>query len=134
MAISNTGMAAAVDLIGDVQGAQPAFDHIFIGWGTGSDTVESATHTGLQGTNETGQEDATPTRDSTGGTTNDTLVLDCTGYQPGAVTVNEIGMFDGATGSGTDIMICREKLTTGIALGASDTLDVTYKLTAQQGS
>lgn len=134
MAISNTGMAAAVDLIGDVTGGEPPFDHIFIGWGTGSDTAENATHTGLQGTNESGQEDSSPTRDSTGGQTNDTLVLDATGYQPGAVTVNEIGMFDGSTGSGTDIMMCREKLTTGIALGASDTLDVTYKLTAQQGS
>lgn len=132
--ITNTGMAAAVDLIGDVQGAQPAFDHIFIGWGAGSDGVESAAHTGLQGASESGQEDASPSRDSTGGQTNDTLVLDATGFQPGAVTVNEIGMFDGATGSGTDIMMCREKLTTGIALGASDTLDVTYKLTAQQGS
>ena len=132
--ITYTGMAGAVDLIGDVQGAQPAYDHIFIGWGTGSDTAESAAHTGLQGTNESGQEDAAPTRDSTGGQTNDTLVLDATGYQPGAVTVNEIGMFDGSTGTGTDIMMCRELLSTGITLGASDTLDVTYKLTAQQGS
>ena len=132
--ITYTGMAGAVDLIGDVQGAQPAYDHIFIGWGTGSDTAESAAHTGLQGTNESGQEDAAPTRDSTGGQTNDTLVLDATGFQPGAVTVNEIGMFDGSTGTGTDIMMCRELLSTGITLGASDTLDVTYKLTAQQGS
>lgn len=132
--ITYTGMAGAVDLIGDVQGAQPPYDHIFIGWGTGSDTAESASHTGLQGTNESGQEDAAPTRDSTGGQTNDTLVLDATGFQPGAVTVNEIGMFDGSTGTGTDIMMCRELLSTGIALGASDTLDVTYKLTAQQGS
>ncbi|MCK5018092.1 MAG: hypothetical protein KAS32_13630 [Candidatus Peribacteraceae bacterium] len=132
--ITETGMAAAVDLIGDVTGSEPPFDHIFIGWGTGSDGAESASHTGLQGTNESGQEDASPTRDSTGGATNDTLVLDATGFQPGAVTVNEIGMFDGSTGTGTDIMMCREKLTTGIALGGSDTLDVTYKLTAQQGS
>lgn len=134
MAITNSGMACVADLIGDVTGLETAFDYIFIGWGTGSDTAESAAHTGLQGTNESGQQDAAPGRDSTGGQTNDTLVLDQTGYQPGAVTVNEIGIFNGSTGSGTDDMLCREKLTTGIALGGSDTLDVTYKVTVQQGS
>lgn len=130
MGISRVGRKATAGLLGsDTTASYTAFNYIAIGT---DNTAFASTQTGLiaQHTNA----DAVGTVDDSSPDA-PYLQLVKTGFTfgGGAVTIYEFGVFDGATGSGTDNMLCRS-VGSGVACGVSDTLDVTIKVTIQQGS
>lgn len=120
--ITNTGLAAMAGLVGNV-GSITAFTRLAVGT---SNTAASASQTALVAEITTlGLERAaaTVTR-STTTQTNDTLQFDKTWSASGAVTVEEIGVFNDPT---TGIMLAR-KVTGTKALATGEDLIATYKI------
>ena len=132
MGICQVGRKATAGLLGsDTTASYSAFDYIAIGE---DDTAFSSDQTGLQSqfaiAASTGTvDDSTPDAPY--------LQLVKTGFTfaggDATTTIYEFGVFDGATGSGTDNMLCRS-VGSGVACGDDDTLDVTIKVTVSQGS
>jgi len=132
MGICQVGRKATAGLLGtDTTAGYTAFDYIAIGE---DGTAFSSSQTGLI---------IQFAIAATTGTVNDDsadapyLQLVKTGFTfaggDATTTINEFGVFDGATGSGTDNMLCRST-GSGVACGDDDTLDVTIKITVSQGS
>ena len=119
--ITNAGKALIASLAGDA--AAVPFTYLAVGSGT---TAEAASQTALVTeitTSGLGRASATVSR-STTTVTNDTLQLDKTWTASGAVTVEEIGIFNDAS-AGT--MLGR-KLTGSKTLANGETLAATYKV------
>jgi hypothetical protein len=120
--ITNDGKAAVAGLVGNT-GSITAFTYLAVGSGT---TAEAATQTALVteiSASGLGRAAATVSR-STTTTTNDTLQFDKTWTASGAVTVEEIGIFNAAS---VGTMLGR-KLTTSKVLANGETLAATYKV------
>ena len=120
--ITNTGLAAMAGLVGNT-GSQIAFTYLAVGSGS---TAASASQTALVTeitTNGLQRASATVSR-STTNQTNDTLQFDKTWSASGALTVEEIGVFNDAT---TGIMLAR-KVTGTKTLASGEDLIATYKI------
>jgi hypothetical protein len=121
--ITNAGIAEVTALMGNV-GSPTAFTYLALG---SSSTAVSATDTTLTTEITTGglaRAAATVTQETTT-VSNDTLQLDKTWTATIPLTVEECGVFNDAT---TGDML-GHALTTTKALLASDTIQVTYKVT-----
>jgi hypothetical protein len=127
--IVNDGLESIVGLICSDQAASySAFDYVAIGT---DNTAAAATQTGLQAQDSIAA--ATGTVDTT---TPDAPFAQWvkTGFTfAGTKTIYEFGVFDGSTGTGTDTLLCRS-VGSGISVTSDDTLDVTIKVTASDGS
>lgn len=120
--ITNAGLAAMAGLVGNV-GSITAFTYLAVGSGN---TAASAGQTALVTEITTaglGRAAATVTR-STTNQTNDTLEFDKTWSASGAITVEEIGVFNDAT---TGIMLAR-KVTGTKTLANGEDLIAEYKI------
>lgn len=120
--ITNAGKAEIANLAGSVS-TPAAFTYLAVG---SSSTAESASHTGLQTeitNNGLARAAATVSRVTTT-QTNDTLQLVKTWTASGAVTVEEVGIFN-ASSNGT--MLGR-KLTGTKTLANGETIQATYKV------
>ena len=123
MGLTNTGFAAAADLVGDVN-TIAAFDYI----ANGSDGTAAAATDAALGTENSGSgtdiAQVTPTRATTA-VTNDTLQLAKTWTISGTKTINEVGVFN-ASSSG--VMIARSVTAATRNVANGDSYQVTYKI------
>lgn len=120
--ITNTGLAAMAGLVGNVGGIS-AFTYLAVG---SDPTAASASQTALQAEISTAglsRASATVTR-STTNQTNDTLEFDKTWSASGAITVEEIGVFNDASAG---IMLAR-KVTGTKTLANGEDLIAEYKI------
>lgn len=120
--ITNAGLAAMAGLVGNT-GSITAFTYLAVG---SSNTAASASQTALVAEISTAglsRAAATVSR-STTNQTNDTLQFDKTWSASGAVTVEEIGVFNDAT---TGIMLARKVTGTKVLANGED-LVATYKI------
>jgi len=103
-------------------GATNTFNYIGIGIGT---AAESASDTGLTNANSVSRLQDT-TKGLINATGNPYVTLQQT-FTPGAMTIAEAGVFDAGGSSGGHMFA--HKTFTGIGLGATDTLTVTWRIT-----
>lgn len=122
--IVNSGLAEVTNLLGNVSSPVP-FTYLANG---SSSTAANATQTTLVAENTNtygaGRAAATVTRQMTT-VANDTLQLVHQWTITGAVTVNEVGIFNDAT---TGTMLCRQVTSSTKNLVNGDTFTVTYKI------